>query len=101
MYPWRRILIPTDMSEFGKLALQYGVLFQERLGAALTLMYADEFYFPVDLLEACLERVERLEPRVRAWVFTEPDTARVTARERAEELRRPRLEYFHLAAGTR
>jgi nucleotide-binding universal stress UspA family protein len=51
-YGYDRILIPTDMSEFAKLALQYGVLFQERLGAALTLLYADEFYFPVDLLEA-------------------------------------------------
>lgn len=51
-YGYDRILIPTDMSEFGKLALQCGALFQERLGTALTLMYADEFYFPVDLLEA-------------------------------------------------
>lgn len=51
-YGYDRILIPTDMSEFGKLALQYGVLFQERLGTALTLMYADEFYFPIELLEA-------------------------------------------------
>jgi aspartyl-tRNA(Asn)/glutamyl-tRNA(Gln) amidotransferase subunit A len=43
---------------------------------------------PVDLLDACLERVERLEPRVRAWVFTDPEGARADARERAEELGR-------------
>lgn len=46
-----RILVPTDMSEFAKLALRYAVLFQQRAGSALTLMFADEFYFPVDLLE--------------------------------------------------
>ena len=50
-FGYDRILVPTDMSEFAKLAVLYAVLFQERLGAALTLMYADEFYFPVDLLE--------------------------------------------------
>ena len=50
-FGYDRVLVPTDMSEFAKLAVRYAVLFQERLGAALTLMYADEFYFPVDLLE--------------------------------------------------
>ncbi len=50
-FGYDRILVPTDMSEFAKLAVRYAVLFQQRLGAALTLMYADEFYFPVDLLE--------------------------------------------------
>src|SRR5262249_11703852 len=43
---------------------------------------------PVDLLDTCLERVQRLEPRVRAWVFTDPEGARAMAKERAEELRR-------------
>lgn len=46
-----RILIPTDMSDFARLALRYGAMFRERLGSSLTLLYADEFYFPVDLLE--------------------------------------------------
>lgn len=46
-----RILIPTDMSDFARLALRYGALFREQLGSTLTLLYADEFYFPVDLLE--------------------------------------------------
>ena len=26
---------------------------------------------PVDLLEACLERIDRLEGRVHAWVFVD------------------------------
>jgi len=39
----QRILIPTDMSEFATLALDYGLLFRDRLGAQLTLLYAEEF----------------------------------------------------------
>lgn len=50
-FGYDRILVPTDMSEFATLALRYGVMFQERLGSALTLLYADEFYFPIDLLD--------------------------------------------------
>src|ERR1051326_3099638 len=75
-YGYDRILIPSDMSEFGKLALQYGLLFQERLGTHLTLLYADEFYFPVDLLEApvgyYLETApaskQKLQERLRDYV---------------------------------
>ena len=43
-----RILIPTDMSDFAKTALQYASLFKERLGSKLTLLYADEAAFPID-----------------------------------------------------
>lgn len=50
-FGYDRILVPTDMSDFAKLALRYALMFQERLGTALTMMFADEFYFPVDLLE--------------------------------------------------
>jgi len=38
-----RILIPTDMSDFATLALEYGRLFRDRLGAQITLLYAEEF----------------------------------------------------------
>jgi aspartyl-tRNA(Asn)/glutamyl-tRNA(Gln) amidotransferase subunit A len=37
---------------------------------------------PLDLLEACLERIDRLESRVHAWVLVD----RVSAREQAEHL---------------
>jgi nucleotide-binding universal stress UspA family protein len=50
-FGYDRILIPTDLTEFSRLAVQYGVLFQERLGTAITLMYADELAFPVEVLE--------------------------------------------------
>jgi aspartyl-tRNA(Asn)/glutamyl-tRNA(Gln) amidotransferase subunit A len=43
---------------------------------------------PVDLLDECLERVDRLEPRVRAWVLLDRDGARETAKLRHEEARR-------------
>jgi Asp-tRNA(Asn)/Glu-tRNA(Gln) amidotransferase A subunit family amidase len=43
---------------------------------------------PVDLLDACLERVDRLEPRVRAWVFLDRERARVDAEHLHAELRR-------------
>ncbi len=43
---------------------------------------------PVDLLDACLERIERLEPRVRAWVFVDREQARADAKRLTEELGR-------------
>jgi nucleotide-binding universal stress UspA family protein len=50
-FGYDRILVPTDMSEFATLALRYAVMFNERLGSAVTLLYADEFYLPIDLLD--------------------------------------------------
>ena len=43
--PIQRILVPTDLSNFSDLALDYALLFQSRLGAQITLMYAEEFTF--------------------------------------------------------
>jgi aspartyl-tRNA(Asn)/glutamyl-tRNA(Gln) amidotransferase subunit A len=43
---------------------------------------------PVDLLESCLERIDRLEERIRAWVFVDRDGARVEAKRLADELKR-------------
>ncbi|HEX3071600.1 MAG TPA: universal stress protein [Thermoanaerobaculia bacterium] len=37
-----RILVPTDLSSFGDLALRHALLFREKLGAKLTFLYADE-----------------------------------------------------------
>src|SRR4051794_1025973 len=42
---------------------------------------------PVDLLEECLERVDRHESRVRAWVFVDRDGARAQAERLTAELR--------------
>jgi aspartyl-tRNA(Asn)/glutamyl-tRNA(Gln) amidotransferase subunit A len=43
---------------------------------------------PMALLDACLERIERYEERVRAWVFVDTAGARAMAEESAAELRR-------------
>jgi aspartyl-tRNA(Asn)/glutamyl-tRNA(Gln) amidotransferase subunit A len=43
---------------------------------------------PLSLLETCLERINRYEERVRAWVSVQVDAARATAEERGVELRR-------------
>jgi nucleotide-binding universal stress UspA family protein len=51
-FDYKRILVPTDMSDFATLALRYGALFREKLGSSLTLLYADELYLPADILEA-------------------------------------------------
>jgi Asp-tRNA(Asn)/Glu-tRNA(Gln) amidotransferase A subunit family amidase len=42
---------------------------------------------PVDLLEACLERIDRLEDRVHAWVFVDSKGARAEAERLTAELR--------------
>src|SRR5262249_49359473 len=39
---------------------------------------------------SCLERIDRYEARVRAWVFVDREGARAQAEERAAELRRGR-----------
>ncbi len=41
---------------------------------------------PLDLLDACLEHIDRYESRIRAWVFV--DRARADAEARAAELQR-------------
>lgn len=40
-----------------------------------------------EVLDRCLARIDRLEPRVRAWVLLDRDAARATAVERDRELR--------------
>ena len=43
---------------------------------------------PVDLLEICLERIDRLEDRVHAWVFVDAKGARTEAERLTAEVRR-------------
>jgi Asp-tRNA(Asn)/Glu-tRNA(Gln) amidotransferase A subunit family amidase len=42
---------------------------------------------PLDLLETCLERLDRYEPRVRAWVLVDRDEARCQTERLTAELR--------------
>lgn len=50
-FGYERILVPTDMSDFAGQAIRYAALLRDRLGSRITLMYADETYFPMDVLE--------------------------------------------------
>src|SRR5438128_204016 len=43
---------------------------------------------PIELFDACLERIDRLEPRVHAWVFVDREGARAEAERLDAELRR-------------
>jgi Asp-tRNA(Asn)/Glu-tRNA(Gln) amidotransferase A subunit family amidase len=43
---------------------------------------------PVELLESCLERIDSLEPTVRAWVLVDRERARAEAEDRTAELKR-------------
>lgn len=52
MFDIRRILIPIDLSDASGRALQYGRFLAERLGAALTVMYADPIVYPIDVMGA-------------------------------------------------
>jgi aspartyl-tRNA(Asn)/glutamyl-tRNA(Gln) amidotransferase subunit A len=45
---------------------------------------------PVELLDACFERIERYEPRVHAWVFLDRPGARRDAERRTEEMKQGR-----------
>jgi aspartyl-tRNA(Asn)/glutamyl-tRNA(Gln) amidotransferase subunit A len=43
---------------------------------------------PIDLLESCLERIDRYEDRIRAWVLVDRDGARTEAKRLTDELKR-------------
>ena len=74
-FGYERILVPTDMSDFATLATRYAALLHERLGSRLTLLYADETYFPMDILEVPLgyylenapETKEKLQQHLRQY----------------------------------
>jgi aspartyl-tRNA(Asn)/glutamyl-tRNA(Gln) amidotransferase subunit A len=45
---------------------------------------------PLELLDTCLERIDRYEPHIHAWVFVDREYARNQAEEAATELRQGR-----------
>ena len=63
---YERILVPTDMSDFANQAIRYAALLRDRLGARITLLYADETYFPVDVLEVPLGYYLEQAPATKA-----------------------------------
>ena len=65
-FGYERILVPTDMSDFADQAIRYASLLRRQLGSRITLLYADETYFPVDVLEIPLGYY--LEQASRYWL---------------------------------
>lgn len=74
-FGYERILVPTDMSEFAAQAIRYAALLRDRLGSRITLLYADETFLPVDVLEIPLgyyleqapETKAKLQEKLRAY----------------------------------
>jgi nucleotide-binding universal stress UspA family protein len=65
-FGYERILVPTDMSDFANQAIRYAALLHERLGSRITLLYADETYFPADVLEIPLGYYLEQAPETKA-----------------------------------
>ena len=59
---FKRILVPTDLSEQSLVALRYARLFGERFSAMLTLFYADPIVQPVTP-----QRLDDLDAEIRAY----------------------------------
>lgn len=49
--PFQRILVPTDLGDFGVPALRWAAMLEGRLGAQLTVVFANQPYVPFDILE--------------------------------------------------
>ncbi|HEX9162633.1 MAG TPA: universal stress protein [Thermoanaerobaculia bacterium] len=79
-FGYGRVLVPTDLSDFSAVALRYAALLRDKAGSNLTLMYADEVYVPVDLLEApigyYLENAPQTREKLQAK-FTEYAKAQI------------------------
>jgi nucleotide-binding universal stress UspA family protein len=61
----QRILVPTDLSDFAGTAVRWAGMLQRRIGAKLTLLYADEPYIPFDALEGPAAYYLQRDPRFR------------------------------------
>jgi nucleotide-binding universal stress UspA family protein len=67
---YERILVPTDLSDFANRSLRYAAMFRDRLGSAVTVMYADEVVMPFDLLEAPIAYYLQRTPETRETLRT-------------------------------
>lgn len=74
----QRILVPVDLSDFSAVALRWAALFQRRLGARLTVLYASQPWIPIDIMEGpaayalqtSTEFRERMDRDLREYVET-------------------------------
>jgi nucleotide-binding universal stress UspA family protein len=66
---YRHILVPTDLSDLADQAMRYAGLLAGTFGSRLTLMYADEAYFPVDLVEMPLAYALETAPETTTRLY--------------------------------
>lgn len=69
----RRILVPTDLSDFSKSAARWATMLHDRLGSRITLLYANEPYVPFDIFEGPAAYVLQNRPEFRRRVAEELD----------------------------
>lgn len=67
----QRILVTTDLSDFAGTALRWAGMFQRRVGAKLTLVYANEPYVPFDAIEGPAAYVMQHDPKFRERLVNE------------------------------
>lgn len=67
----QRILVPTDLSDFAGNALRWAGMFQRRIGAKLTLVYANEPYIPFDAIEGPAAYLLQHSPEFRERIADE------------------------------
>lgn len=63
--PLQRILVPTDLSDFAGNALRWADMLARRVGAHLTVVYANDPYIPFDPIEGPAAYLLQREPRFR------------------------------------
>jgi len=61
----QRILVPTDLSDFAGNALRWADMLRRRLGAQLTVVYANEPYIPFDAIEGPAAYLLQHQPEFR------------------------------------
>lgn len=67
----QRILVPTDLSDFAGTALRWAGMLQRRMGAKLTLLYANEPYVPFDAIEGPAAYLMQHDPEFRERLAAE------------------------------
>jgi len=67
----QRILVPTDLSDFAGTAVRWAGMLQRRVGARLTLLFANEPYIPFDAIEGPAAYMLQRDPEFRERLAAE------------------------------
>jgi nucleotide-binding universal stress UspA family protein len=67
----RRILLPTDLSDFSKAAAAWALMFHRRFGSEITLLFANQPYIPMDIMGGPAAYSPQNEPDYRHGIAEE------------------------------